>query len=230
MYLSASGQLGALTIGYSDFAISGELPMLVKEFQARHSGISLQLVHHFSEHQLIKLRQREIDFGFLTSPISEPEFGHIQIQKDSYVVVLPENHPLAEESMVDLGALAEEPFILGNDDYWTRYNVQLQQLCKNAGFVPHVKQEAVNCDGILGLVSAHMGLTIFPSCISNYHRQGVVIRPITDQSAALITSVTWHKEAMSPTHACFLEFVREYQERRANQVEPKIVPLPRGVS
>jgi len=209
---AAAGEVGNLIIGYTDFAISGVLPEIIKQFQSTYPGINLELVHNFSMQQITKLKNKELDFGFLTMPINESELDYIPTQKDSFVIVLPERHPLAGQESIKLSQLAHEPFIVGTDDSWSRYNVQMNQLCVSAGFFPKVKQEAFNSEGIFGLIAANMGLTIYPSCVSNYWRHGVKIRPISGEDSQLITAISWNKEHVSAAQHCFINFIREKYE------------------
>ena len=205
---AATGEVGNLIIGYTDFVISGVLPKLIKAFQSAYPGIHLELVHGFSYEQVTMLKDLKLDFGFLTTPINERELDHIQVQRDSFVVVMPGNHPLAERESIELASLANEPFIIGTEASWSRYNVQMNKLCLSAGFLPKVKQEAFNSEGIFGLISANMGLTIYPSCVSNYFRHGISIRPIANSNAELITAMAWNNEHISAAQQCFIEFIR----------------------
>ncbi|MGY8871040.1 MAG: LysR family transcriptional regulator [Pseudomonadales bacterium] len=206
---AVAGEVGNLTIGYTDFAIGGVLPEIIKKFQSAFPDIHLELVHGFSLQQITRLKNKELDFGFLTIPINEPELDYIPSQEDSFVGVLPENHPLVSQDSIRLSLLENEPFIIGTEDSWSRYNVQMNQLCLSAGFLPKVKQEAFNSEGIFGLISANMGLTIYPSCVANYWRHGVKIRPISEESSKLVTAVAWNKEYISAAQKCFLNFIRE---------------------
>jgi DNA-binding transcriptional LysR family regulator len=206
---TVTGEVGNLTIGYTDFAIGGVLPEIIKKFQNTYPGIQLELVHEFSMQQIDRLKNKELDFGFLTSPINEQTLDYIPVQEDSYVVILPENHPLAAYDSINLSMLENEQFIIGTNDSWSRYNIQMNQLCLSAGFLPKVKQEAFNSEGILGLISANMGLTIYPSCVLNYWRHGVKIRPISDKDAKLCTAATWNNEYVSAAQKCFIKFVSD---------------------
>ncbi len=206
---AATGEVGNLIIGYTDFVISGTLPQIIKAFQSAYPDIHLELVHGFSHQQVSMLKNQTLDFGFLTTPINEIDLDHIPVQRDSFVVVLPDSHPLAQQDCIELASLANEPFIIGNEASWSRYNVQMNKLCLSAGFLPKIKQEAFNSEGIFGLISANMGLTIYPSCVSNYFRHGVCVRPIANSDAELITAMTWNKEHVSAAQKCFLQFIRE---------------------
>ena len=205
---AAAGEVGELSIGYSDFAISGVLPKIISDFRFAYPEIHLNLIHSFSQKQIELLNNRDLDFGFLTIPVSG--LKHIPVQRDSFVVVMPEYHPLADLDQVELSALKDEPFIIGTDDSWSRYNVQMNKLCLTAGFLPRVIQEAYNSEGIFGLISANMGLTIYPSCVANYVRSGVAIRPIKDSDSFLTTAVTWDDTVTNETQTCFLKFIRNH--------------------
>ncbi len=211
VHQTVAGKVGSLVIGYTDIAISGELPALVKAFQAIYPDIHIDLVHDFTFQQTEKLRNGTLDFGFLTLPVNDPQIEHLNVQRDEFVVVMPESHPLAQEDEMELEWLANEPFIIGPDASWNSYNPQMKALCLGAGFLPNVKQEAYNGEGILGLISANMGVTIYASCIANYHRRGIAIKPIAHCDAEIITAMAWNKNDTTPVRQRFIDFVKDLQ-------------------
>ncbi len=83
------GQMGNLRIGYTDMAISGVLPSLLKSFQAQQPGIVLQPHHHVTATQVKKLDEGELDIGCVTGPISRPGYEQLQIQSESLVWMAP---------------------------------------------------------------------------------------------------------------------------------------------
>ncbi len=214
------GELGQLTLGYTDFAISGPLPGILAIFHERCPGLSIDLVRRNSHEQIIDLEAGRIDIGFLTSPVSGDELSHFTVQEDPFIVVLPRDHCLAELDEVPLRALANEPFVLGSLDSWRHFAPQIFSFCRAAGFVPRVVREGFNSDSIFGLVAAKMGVTIYPDCDLNRHRRDLVIRPLKDLDARLSTEVAWSTNTPDPAVQQFIEVVRSSSTRGDHTSSP----------
>lgn len=206
---ATTGELGHLVVGYTDFAICGELPAILKDFHEQYPDISIEPEHGFTAGQLEKLKTEKLDFGFLTGPINHSDFASTAVQDDPFVAVLYDNHPLASEQAVDLSELAEEPFVLGNPSGWQHYNNHLFRICRRAGFVPEVAKYAFNSEGIFGLVACEMGITIHTTCAENILRKGLVLRPIKDLTETLPTIALWRKAEVTSTQKLFAEFLVE---------------------
>ena len=204
---ASEGKAGHLIIGYTDFAISGLMPAILRDFRKQFPDISIEPVHGFTGKQLDNLDQGKLDFGFITGPFERPGYQSVTIQQDSYVAVLYENHPLAQKKSVQLIDLAKEPFILGSLVGWEHYHDHLFRLCRNVGFKPNVVQTAFNVEGIFGLVACEMGITIQPVCVDNNLRKGLVAIPIVGLTETVPTMAVWKEEEEASTRKTFAQFL-----------------------
>lgn len=202
------GEIGTLTIAHTDFAISGVLPKLLEEFRRNFPETTIEIQHMFTDQQIEALVSRKIDFGFLTGPVKEPGTQSVTVQKDRFVVILPENHRLADNETIPLSALEHEPFVTGTKRWWKHYLRYLKKLCKRAGFKPNIVQEAFNSESIFGLVAANMGIAIHPECAKNYIRTGVVVRDLDLPDCHVPTDLAWMTGAETPTMRQFIRFVQ----------------------
>lgn len=199
-----SGDIGCLTIGYTDFAITGILPSLLDNFRRQHPDIAIELAYGSTQEQLKELATRKIDMAFLTGPINNADLVHWPVQVDRFVAVLSERHRLAGRTEVDICELVDEYFVVGVMTRWRDFRRHLDALCLQAGFQPDIVQEAYNSEGIFGLVSANIGITIHLECAVNYKRAGVVMLPLTGTSAKVITEAVWLKQDTNPMVQCFI--------------------------
>ncbi|PKO50044.1 MAG: LysR family transcriptional regulator, partial [Betaproteobacteria bacterium HGW-Betaproteobacteria-21] len=115
------GGLGSLTIGYTDFAMSGALPFLLDRFRQKLPEVGLDLIYGATYQQLEYLVSGKIDVGFLTGPVVGDQFASLPVQRDRFVAVLPERHPLAKGVAVEIRSLANEPFIFGVMARWRHF-------------------------------------------------------------------------------------------------------------
>ena len=215
------GEAGHLIVGYTDFAISGSLPRILKEFRTLYPDITVEPVHGFTGPQLSNLETEKLDFGFVTGPFDRPGYAGVTVQRDPYVAILHESHPLSARKTVRLAELAEEPFILGSPMEWQHYHDHLLRICRGAGFVPKTVQQAFNLEGIFGLIACEMGVTVQPACTNNCLRKGLIVVPISDVKVTLPTMAVWKKSGLPPARETFVKFLLN-QDVRLNR--PKAAP------
>lgn len=204
-----SGQMGTLRIGYTDMAIAGVLPTLLKSFQARQPGIVLQPHHDVTATQLEKLDEGELDIGCVTGPISRPGYEQVPIQSENLLCVVYENHRLAGRGSIHLEELAQEDFVHGPAKDWEHFYSYLMPLCRRSGFVPNIVQEAYNSAGILGLVACGMGVTILTEGIRNSLTKDLVPLELEGVTEQLQTVALWKTDPMVGSKSLFIDYLRQ---------------------
>lgn len=212
---AARGDVGYLRIAYMDFAINGELPKLVERFRAAHPGIRLDLFHMPTSEQKEALLNGTIDFGFLISPFKAATIESMTFSREKMVVLLPAAHRLAAMRTISMKELSEEPFVIGSPGAWTAFRGLFFNLCHAAGFTPTITQEASTSDGIFGLVAANTGISIYPSCVKNIQRAGIVVRALSAKGAVLETEACWAAAAGSASRQLFIQFLKLHGQESA---------------
>ncbi len=207
---AAQGLLGSVTIGYMDFAISGPLPRILRAFRHKFAEVDIVLEHLWTERQRALILDRGIDAGFLIGPFEHPDVDSLAVGSSQLMAVLPEAHPLAELSEIDLRALAEEPFIFGAVSMWRPFRDVVDRICLDHGFLPRVAHQPGNSDAIFGLVSAGLGVTLYPERPFRMYPRGVVVRPIADVTERITTIAAWHKRNPSRMLRNFIEAARQF--------------------
>ena len=202
-----AGKIGLLRIGYTDAAIAGELPGILKRFRDAHPEVILKPMHHGTALQLRNLDAGELDIGFVTGPINQPEYNQRPVQSERFVCVAYSDHALAGRNSIRLSELAAEAFVHGTSSDWEHFHAYLIPMCRRAGFVPRIVQEAFNTAGILGLVASGVGLTILSESSTIALPTGLVVIPIEDITEELQTVLIWKEDDMFGPKQVFAEFV-----------------------
>jgi DNA-binding transcriptional LysR family regulator len=210
---AAAGSIGQLSVTYMDFAINGVLPEILARFRRLYPEVQVTLRHLWTEGQRAALLQRDVDIGFLIGPIGGAEIQALSVRRERLCVVLPAGHALARLERVPVGALREQPFVLGNMEAWAPYRHIVDQVCQRAGFVPSVVQEAYNSDGIFGLVASGLGVTLYVEGARSYQPKGVTVRPLAGTRVQVETVAAWHGDNDSPALARFVDVVRDASQR-----------------
>lgn len=201
------GKIGVLRIGYTDAAIAGALPGILQKFQVQQPGIVLQPHHDVTVTQLRKLEAGELDIGCVTGRINKEGYEQFTIQTERLICVVYENHHLADRKSIRLEELAREPFVHGAAKDWEYFYLYFLPLCRRAGFVPDVVQEAFNSAAILGLVACGMGVTVLQESARNSITKGLVALNLEDVSESLPTVALWRKDSLRGSKRYFIDYL-----------------------
>lgn len=214
---AARGLRGELRIAYTDFAINGRLPHMLRDFAGAHPDIRLNLIFMPTTAQHMALLQQTIDIGFMIGAFEHKTTSSLTFDEDDYVALLPASHRLSGCEALTLAELADEKFVLGTGDNWSAFRNRLFAECRSRGFFPDIALEASNSEGIFGLVVAGVGVTIYSSCVGNLPRQGVVVRPLSDVTNKLPVTAVWDRTSRSLALDTFLKHLRRSARKPAAQ-------------
>lgn len=202
------GRVGALQIGYTDFAIAGALPRLLKGFQESLPGITLRPQHGVTLSQIKRLQEGTLDVGFVTGPITAEGLDHCLVQSEIFTCVVADSHPFARRKALHIADLEHENFVHGTRKDWQHFYDYLIPLCRRAGFAPRIVQEAFNTAGILGLVSCGMGVTVLPDSVCTALAPGLVAIPLADVEERVTTCAAWREGHLTPPARHFVDYLR----------------------
>ena len=201
--LAASGRLGELTIGFIEAAVFALLPRLISAFRASYPNVAVSLRELTTVEQVAALRNRTLDVGILRTPILGDDIETELLLKEHVVVALPATHQLAKDGNVRLASLRRESFIFLSGSKASRLRDEIVGLCRTAGFIPRIVQEAGEFHTICGLVAAGLGVSCVPSSAQAINIEGVVYRRLTHPEVEIDYRAGWLREGRSPTVLAF---------------------------
>ncbi|MCY1445575.1 HTH-type transcriptional regulator BenM [compost metagenome] len=143
-------------------------------------------------------------------PLALPDnLQSVELFREPLVAVLRADHPLAEgsEEGLEIGAMAEEPFVFFPRTFGTGLYDQLIALAREAGFSPRIAQEASEAMTIIGLVSAGLGVSVLPASFRRTRVDGVVYRTLLDPGATTAVWLVRRRGERSPLALSFVELV-----------------------
>lgn len=203
------GNIGTLRIGYTDNAMNGRLPSLLKTFKDQTPDIALVLTHSVTSDQLSQLDEGAIDIGFATGKMMKAGFESLGIQSERFVCVVYEGHRFAMRSHVTLSDLAQEPMIQGTKEHWLHYYAYLAPLFQKAGFEPKIAQEGLTTSDIQRLVACGIGIAILTETVVESLPPGVVVVPIEGIHESLDTIAVWKSQRNSVAIEHFISFLKQ---------------------
>ncbi|MBW4450371.1 MAG: LysR family transcriptional regulator [Spirirestis rafaelensis WJT71-NPBG6] len=210
------GEVGRLAIGFVGSATYTVLPDILSVFREQFPAVELRLHELTTQEQIQALHHKQVDVGIVRSAIIEPGLSVECILQESLVLALPETHPLSAQTKVSLFALADELFILFPAKMGPIFYEQIINICQQAGFRPKVAQEAVQMQTIIGLVAAGLGIAFVPASLQNFHRRGVIYRPLQEETPKTGLYLAWRQHDSSPVIRAFLSLARKTTQWKAN--------------
>lgn len=206
------GELGYLTVGCTSSIANSIFPEILQTFWQRYPGVKLILQEEPSASLIQKLRdsQNDLIFLYLYHELSEADdLETISLTPEQLVAVLPKNHPLAAKSQISLADLKDEEFVMPLHQVGAGLYEQIYHLCQQADFVPKIAQTAVYMVTILGLVAGETGISILPSHVQNLQREGVVYRPIQEQTTIAQLTAVWRRDNSSTILQRFRDIMKQ---------------------
>jgi DNA-binding transcriptional LysR family regulator len=211
------GEVGRLAIGFVDSATYTLLPDILRVFREQFPAIELRLHELTTAQQIHALHQNQIDVGVVRSAITEPGLSTECVLQESLVLALPQTHLLSAQVKVSVSTLADESFILFPAKLGPVFYEQIIQICQQAGFRPKVAQEAVQMQTIIGLVAAGLGIAFVPASLQNFHRSGVIYRPLQEQTPQTGLYLAWRQHDSSPVIRAFLSLAQKTTQWESNR-------------
>ena len=206
------GDIGYLTIGIHNSVANTILPNLLATFRQQFPAVQLELREVTVSQELVLLRNHQLDVVFhrSTKPYEgDADLLFCPLMQETFLLILPEYHPLVDLAEVPITALQGESLVLPDLNVLPFYS-QVLQACQTAGFEPKIDQ-TIRSGGIvtlLSLVAAGVGLSVLPSHVQVLHREGVVYRPIAGLDLCRHIAVVWRKDTVSSVLQNFLSAIQ----------------------
>ena len=201
---AAGGTVGRLTIGFVSTVDYSILPPLVRRFRQKHPGIALKLLELTGDRQQALLQSGELDLGLSILPSPAAGLTMRPVFREPLIAAVPANHALASRRRTPLRSLASEPFIQFPRELAPRLYDLAIAACQRAGFTPHLAQEAIQMQTILGLVAAGLGVAVVPQCMSKLQRADVRYLALDARGFEVETVALWHSENRAPALAALI--------------------------
>lgn len=87
------------------------------------------------------------------------------VLRDSFSLVVPENHQIGTADFFSINQFKDESFILFSSDYSNLYFEQIMSIYRDAGFSPTIRHKSVHALTIFKLVEIGLGVAIVPTSL-----------------------------------------------------------------
>jgi len=196
-----AGLRGSLTVGTNGMVMINHLPTVVRRFRAEFPDVNLSLTILRNPDIMGALRSSRIELAFSTATGDDVDLDAQQLWTLEPRVVLPADHPSANEERVRLSDLNGEVLITHPRRGGAGASSQVIALCREQGFTPKaVKEvaEVADLETLIGLVACGLGVTILPSSFETIAPPSVVFKPVANTAIANKISAYWRRDEVNP--------------------------------
>jgi DNA-binding transcriptional LysR family regulator len=207
---AAKGEMGTLRMSFVTSAVLVNVfTSAIRAFRTSSPDVHLELRSRTSVKIIDDVLLGTVDLGFTRPAISTilpSSLVALPIYEDKLMAVLSVDHPLAAKSgPLTVADLKNEMFVLRPRGSGTGFYEQVFDMCAEAGFSPHIVQEAVEATTTLGLVAAGVGITVAPEALRSINVHDVVWRELTDRNVKSRVHLVYNKSNTNPIRERFIQ-------------------------
>lgn len=151
---------GLIRIGTFSSVATHWFPNIIREFQKDYPNIDYELL--LGDYTEIEewIADGRVDCGFLRLPTHQ-DFETIFLEQDKLLVILPENHPLADCERFPVTALCDDPFMLLEKGA----KAEVSEIFERCNLTPKVHFTTWDDYAIMSMVESGLGISILPQLI-----------------------------------------------------------------
>ncbi|MGP8541461.1 LysR family transcriptional regulator [Pseudomonas protegens] len=158
---------GSVRLAGFPMVLATFLPPLLRRFKQLYPGIEVVQLEVSDDEVETLLEAQLVDLGVVLNPA--PERRSWLLGRDSWVAVLPEDHPW-QASTIDLETLLAQPFVLATGGC----SVNARSLAAEAGIpLADVRVEVREWNSAFSLVRERLGVTLVPQSTLPVQREGL---------------------------------------------------------
>jgi DNA-binding transcriptional LysR family regulator len=211
-----TGQSGRLVIGFYQSAATEVLPRILRKYHALYPKVVVELFEITAPKSAELLLESTMSVGLLRSPsfLSRELFCFETIQRERFVVALPDSHPAAKHESIRIETLASEPLIVPPLRPGWGYSDAIFQILRDHGIEPRIAEEATQALAVITLVAGGFGVALVPASLCNLRLPGVTYRPIEGRCRTSDLTMVWRRDSHASTLRAFIDTVRgEYNKK-----------------
>lgn len=194
---------GLIRIGTFSSVATHWLPNMIKHFQRDYPKIDFEML--LGDYTEIEswIREGRVDIGFLRLP-TDAEFETISVEeRDRLLVVLPEDHPLADGDKFPIRELENHPFMLLEKGA----KAEIAAIFERNHLRPQVHFTTWDDYAIMSMVENGLGISILPELILQRIPYHIVAKELEIPVYRNIGLAMRSKKALSTAAKRFLEYL-----------------------
>ncbi|MEG6521039.1 LysR family transcriptional regulator [Desulfotomaculum sp. 1211_IL3151] len=200
-------QSGMIRIGTFSSVATHWLPNMIKVFQKDYPKIDFELLlGDYTEIESWILEGR-VDFGFLRLP-TKAKLETIFLERDRLLVVIPQDHPLANCDKFPIKELLNSPFMLLEKGA----KAEVSEIFEKHHLSPQVRFTTWDDYAIMSMVENGLGISILPELILERIPYQIIAKELEVPSFRNIGVAMREQKLLSLAAKRFLEYL-QYRKR-----------------
>lgn len=202
---------GTVQIGFPSSMANYTLPTTISAFRELHPEVKFKFRQGSYYYLIDSVISGKVDMALIGPlPRNNNKLKGEILFLENIVALLPIDHPLADQAQIKLTQLRNDGFVLFPPGFGMREIVD--NACQQQGFMQNVAFEAKDIDGIKGLVSAGLGVTLIPEmALSESLPRGTVKAKIIEPEVTRTVGIIIPSERqLLPTEKLFYEFLKDF--------------------
>jgi LysR family hydrogen peroxide-inducible transcriptional activator len=167
---------GALAVGAISTIAPYVLPELVVTFQKHYPQVTLEIVEDVTAGITRRIEAGELDVALASTCQQSPTLRREALASEPLLALVPEGHPLAKKTMVELDDLKSQRFLLLHEMHCL--SQQVNHLLESRRLRPEIALAGSQLSTIANMVAASIGVSIVPQLmVKHYATPGCVSLP-----------------------------------------------------
>jgi LysR family transcriptional regulator, benzoate and cis,cis-muconate-responsive activator of ben and cat genes len=217
--LVAHGRSGRLRIGFTDDAATLALTSVLAAFHVRSPNVLVELVELSGSEVLTALHSNTIDLVLASEPQDADGFAIEKLWRESWSVVLPEDHPLCRKDAVVPADLAGEALALIRSSAQKTVLARLRRLGKKSDW-PRVAFRVADRRTAIMLARAGSAIALAPCSSVLVAGLRAVMRPLLQDPGYAVIALTHDIDPPPGLIGRFLNVAREVSGARSSKDQP----------
>ena len=207
---AAQGQhRGSWNIAFSPLIDPRTMSKVKRHLAVCHPTAEIHFASAFTSEQAAALMRGKLHAGLVILPVREPQLKCERLYREPLALAIPETHPLAAKSAVDITDLHEISMVTLRSDMEPRFGKDLKRLLGFTRTRPHVVHEVTTQGEALDMISDSGVPGLVMLSARNHARKGIVFRRFADDFPAAETALAYLEQDRSDILMSLRGFLRE---------------------
>ncbi|KQL19733.1 LysR family transcriptional regulator [Cytobacillus solani] len=200
-------QSGMIRIGTFSSVATHWLPNIIRIFKKDYPKIDFELL--LGDYTEIEswIQNGRVDFGFVRLP-SKAELETTFLEQDRLLVVIPQNHPLANCKKFPINELLNSPFMLLEKGA----KAEISEIFEKHQISPQINFTTWDDYAIMSMVENGLGISILPELILQRIPHKIIAKELEVPAFRNIGIATREQKSLSLASKRFLEYL-SYRNR-----------------
>jgi len=216
------GEEGVVRIGIFSSLASGFLAQMLRTYCNRFIKVRIDIAEGAPADHVAAVRLHKLDVAFVTGTPSLTDCDAAEFWTERVFVVLPSDHPLAEQECVRWGDLRDEVFIVSEGDPGPEIRDFLIKHLADLGISPSIEKHRVGRDNLMQIVSFGWGVTLTSEATTATQFPGVVYRRLDGET--LPFCAVWSPTNDNPAWRRMLSLARLTAQQNGTCTSTKVRP------